>query len=332
MLKNKSPLTKWTHIEPAVWDQFCQNENTAAKNKLRAQARARQQKQISRPRLGPKGYRGFEKQWEEERNDPDKATELHLIPDLCSSKFCLARAPRDKVRIKPLPAELIDVSNKLVKAASELSESSNESKSGVDPLIKVFGPEHEGRTRGVGCDIGYNKGVEGYVRKKRTSVDKEEIRNEVRQQMQEELKSSNFWLEMRAELEKELRNKILAEHNLSPREDDVPRSVEQKSSLSSTTNMVRNESQAQLNESFSPRKDDRRLELSSTKSILRKEQQRELNPSSSNKPVRVSTPVFKIQCIKEEIYGCLYVPSSAKAGQQVMCATAKIYPIFGNDT
>ena len=178
-----------------------------------------------------------------------------------------------------------------------MSESSNESKSGVDPLIKVFGPEHGGRTRGVGCDIGYNKGVEGYVRKKRTSVDKEEIRNEVRQQMQEELKSSDFWLEMRAELEKELRNKILAEHNLSPREDD-PRSVELKSSHNSTTNMVRNESQPQLNESFSLRQDDRGLELSSTNSILRKEQQGELNPSSSNKPVGVSTPVFKIQCIK----------------------------------
>nr|GFB67625.1 COP8-like protein [Tanacetum cinerariifolium] len=151
----------------------------------------------------PKGYRGFEKQWEEVRNDPDKATELHLIPDLHCSNYCLARAPRDKVGIKPLPAELIDVSKKLAQAASELSQSSNESKSGVDPLIMVLGPEHGGRTRGVGCDIGYKKGVEGYVRKKRTSKqrkDNEEIRNEVRQQMKEELKSSDFWLEMRAEL------------------------------------------------------------------------------------------------------------------------------------
>nr|GEV40326.1 ulp1 protease family, C-terminal catalytic domain-containing protein [Tanacetum cinerariifolium] len=189
MLKNVSPLTKWTHIEPNVWDQFYQNENTAAKNKLRAQARARGQKQITRPRVGPKGYRGFEKQWEEERNDPDKATELHLIPNLCSSNYCLARAPRDKVGIKQLPAELIDVSKKLKKRTSEQRK------------------------------------------------DNEEIRNEVRQQMKEELKSSDFWLEMRAELKVELRNEILAEHNLSPREDDVPSSVELKSSLNLTTNM-----------------------------------------------------------------------------------------------
>nr|GEY40360.1 ribonuclease H-like domain-containing protein [Tanacetum cinerariifolium] len=109
--------------------------------------------------------------------------------------------------------------------------------------------------------------------------------------MKEELKSTDFWLEMRAELKVELRNDILAEHNLSPREDDVPSSIELKSSLNSTTNM---------------------------------------NESSSTKPVDVSTSVFKIQCIKEETYGCLYVPSFALAGQQVICASATIYPILGD--
>nr|GEV11050.1 hypothetical protein [Tanacetum cinerariifolium] len=128
------------------------------------------------------------------------------------------------------------------------------------------------RDKGVGCDIGYKKGVEGYVRKKRTSEqrkDNEEIRNEVCQQMKEELKSSDFGLEMRAEHKVELRNEILAEHNLSPKEDDVPSSVELKSSLNLTTNM-------------------------------------------------------------EETYGCLYVPSSALAGQQVICATATIYLVLGD--
>nr|GEW57323.1 protein exportin 1A [Tanacetum cinerariifolium] len=87
--------------------------------------------------------------------------------------------------------------------------------------------------------------------------------------MKEELKSSDFWLEMRAKLKVELRNEILAEHNLSPREDDVSSSVELKSSLNLTTNM-------------------------------------------------------------EETYGCLYVPSSALAEQQVICATATIYLILGD--
>nr|GFB69954.1 protein exportin 1A [Tanacetum cinerariifolium] len=146
--------------------------------------------------------------------------------------------------------------------------------------------------------------------------DNKEIRNEVHQQMKEELKSSDFLLEMRAELKVELRNEILAEHNLSLREDDVLSSVKLKSSLNLTTNMVWNESQGQQKESFSPRQDHRRLNLSSTKSIVREKQQGEHNDSSSTKPV------------DEENYGCLYVPSSALAEQQVICATATIYLIL----
>ncbi|GJX89195.1 hypothetical protein Tco_0341209, partial [Tanacetum coccineum] len=142
MMKRVSPCMKWTFIQPNVWEEFCQKENTPEKNKLRAQASERGKKHISRPRLGPKGYRGFEQQWQEERNDPDKATELHLIPDIRGSNYCLARAPRDKNGIKPLPADLIDVSKNLVQATRELAQASNESKAGVDPLIMVLGPEH----------------------------------------------------------------------------------------------------------------------------------------------------------------------------------------------
>ncbi|GJW40863.1 ulp1 protease family, C-terminal catalytic domain-containing protein [Tanacetum coccineum] len=296
MVKNVSPLQKWTFIQPNVWEELCQNENTPEKMyKLRAQASEQGKKHISQPGLGSKGYRGFELQWQEERNDPDKATELHLIPDIHGSNYCLARAPRDKYRIKTLPPELIDVSNNL------LAQGSNESKAGVDPLILVLGPEHGGRTRGVGCDIGYKKGIEGYVRKKRTyeqRKDIEEIRNEVRQQMKEELESSDFWEEIRAELKAELRNEMQPEHNLfSPREDDVPNSVHMKSSLNSTTIMVRNGTQAQQNESFSQRQEGNhssiqmRSNLSSTKSIRRKEQQGKHNELISTRQVNVPSSV-----------------------------------------
>ncbi|GJV55943.1 hypothetical protein Tco_1456948 [Tanacetum coccineum] len=105
-------------------------------------------------------------------------------------------------------------SNIKVQATKDLAQGSNESKARVDPLILVLGPEHGGRTRGVGYDVGYKKGIEGYVRKKRTyeqRKDIEEIRNEVRQEMKEELKSSEFGEEMRAELKAELWNEKQAE-------------------------------------------------------------------------------------------------------------------------
>ncbi|GJX62204.1 hypothetical protein Tco_0295104 [Tanacetum coccineum] len=103
---------------------------------------------------------------------------------------------------------------------------------------------------------------------------------------------------MRAELKAELRNEMQAEQNLfSPREDDVPNSVHMKSSLNSTTIMVRNETQAQQNESFSPRQEGNhssvqmRSNLSSTKSIGRKEQQGEQNESISTRQVDVPSSV-----------------------------------------
>ncbi|GKC76612.1 hypothetical protein Tco_1127386 [Tanacetum coccineum] len=315
-------------------------------------------KHISQPSLGPKGYWGFEQQWQEERNDPDNATELHLIPDIRGSNYCLARAPRDKNGIKTLPPELIDVSNNLVQATRELAQGSNESKAGVDPLILVLGPEHGGRTRGVGCDIGYKKGIEGYVRKKRTyeqRKDIEEIQNKVRQQMKEELKSSDFWEEMRAELEAKLRNEMQPEQNLfSPREDDVPNSVQMKSSLNSTTIMIRSnlsstksigrkEQQGEQNESLStrqvnvPRSIQRRSNLSSTTSIIREEHQGEQNESISTRQVDVPSwvhkrsslisSIVKLHCIKKETYCCLYIPSSVLAGEKIACATATVYPI-----
>nr|GEU30037.1 ulp1 protease family, C-terminal catalytic domain-containing protein [Tanacetum cinerariifolium] len=228
------------------------------------------------------------------------------------SNYCLARAPRDKNGINTLPPELIDVSKNLVQATRELAQGSNESKARVDPLILVLRPKHGGRTRGARCDIGYKKGIKGYVRKKRTYEQQqniEEIRNKVRQQMKEELKSSDFWEEIRAELKVELRNEMQAEQNLfSPREDDVPNSVHMKSSLNLTTIMVRNETQAQQNVSFSPRQKGNhssvqmRSNLSSTKSI-------------------------KGRNNKEETYCCLCIPSSVLAEEKVVCATATVYPI-----
>nr|GEY29515.1 hypothetical protein CTI12_AA077290 [Tanacetum cinerariifolium] len=93
-------------------------------------------------------------------------------------KFCgpISRLPCDKNGIKTLPPELINVSNNLVQATIELAQGSNEPKAGVDPFILVLGPKHEGRTKGVECDIRYKKGIEGYVRKKRTYEQQKDIK------------------------------------------------------------------------------------------------------------------------------------------------------------
>ncbi|GJW35401.1 protein exportin 1A [Tanacetum coccineum] len=85
----------------------------AWKTELREASERGKQYQMNRPRLGPKGYRGFEE-----------------------------KAPHDKDGNTTLLPELADLSKDL------LSEGTIESNAGVDPLIMVMGSEHGGRTRG----------------------------------------------------------------------------------------------------------------------------------------------------------------------------------------
>ena len=80
---------------------------------MREEARARASKQTNRPRVGAKGFAGFEEQWEEERNDPNRATDLHKIPGRGSS-FCLGRRRPDKDgNLVPTP-ETAELAKKLV--------------------------------------------------------------------------------------------------------------------------------------------------------------------------------------------------------------------------
>nr|GEW76163.1 hypothetical protein [Tanacetum cinerariifolium] len=240
----------------------------------------------------------IERNWQEEKNDSDKATKLYLILDICGSNYCLARAPRDKNRIKTLPPKLTDGSKNLVQATRELAQGSNESKAGVDPLILVLGLEHGGRMRGVGCDIGA------------------ELKAELRNEMQAE---QNLFSPREDDVPNLVHMKsslnsttiMQGEHNesISTRQVDVSSSVQMRSNLSSTTSIIREEHQGQQNESISTRQVDvpglvhRRSNLSSTISIV------------------------KLHFLKEETYCCLYIPSSILAGEKVVCSTATVYPI-----
>ncbi|GKD17486.1 hypothetical protein Tco_1206644, partial [Tanacetum coccineum] len=113
MLKKRCPRGTYTFLEPSVWKDFCRNEHyTEEKRKRREEVRARALKQTNRPRVGAKGFAGFEEQWEEERNDPNKATDLHKIPGR-GSNFCLGRRRLDKDGNLTVPPEIADIANKL---------------------------------------------------------------------------------------------------------------------------------------------------------------------------------------------------------------------------
>nr|GFB42319.1 protein exportin 1A [Tanacetum cinerariifolium] len=76
-------------------------------------------------------------------------------------KFILNKAPRNKNGIKTLPIELIDVSKNLVLYKQP------ESWHKILTNLK--------REYGVECDIGYKKGIKGYVRKNRIYEQRKDI-------------------------------------------------------------------------------------------------------------------------------------------------------------
>nr|GEX60783.1 hypothetical protein [Tanacetum cinerariifolium] len=175
------------------------------------------EKHISRHRLGPKGYRGFEQQWQKERNDPDKAIELHLIPDIRGSNYCFAWAPRNKNGIKTLPLELINVSNNLVQATRELAQGSNESKAEVDPSYWCW-DQSTGDAPGEGRNNKVNR-MSRFQQGKLMSQARSNLSSTTRIIREEHQGEQN--------------------ESISTRQVDVPSSIHRRSSLISTTSIVK---------------------------------------------------------------------------------------------
>nr|GFA30955.1 ulp1 protease family, C-terminal catalytic domain-containing protein [Tanacetum cinerariifolium] len=84
-------------------------------------------------KVGAKGFTGFEEKWEEERNDPNKATDLHKIPGR-GSNFYLGRRRLDKDGNLTVPPEIADIANKLVEASEQLSQGMIKAQPRADPL------------------------------------------------------------------------------------------------------------------------------------------------------------------------------------------------------
>ncbi|GKD91251.1 ulp1 protease family, C-terminal catalytic domain-containing protein [Tanacetum coccineum] len=116
-----------------------------------------------------------------------------------------------------------------IEAHTELINSS-EVEDGVDPLIMVVGPEHGGRTRGVGHLVGFKQGIEGYVAKKRRYCEREKITEIVNKKIKEARE------EMDAEYEEKLARAI-NEMKSSQQQNENPESpLMRKSSCDSASN------------------------------------------------------------------------------------------------
>ncbi|GJY31183.1 ulp1 protease family, C-terminal catalytic domain-containing protein, partial [Tanacetum coccineum] len=229
MYRKLSPCDKYTFIEPNIWEEFVKMESTPEKMAKHALGKKWAKLKKNPPRLGPKGYRGNIDKWEKERASEELCTPVHKIPDRRGRYYCLARRVHDKVKGLMLSPEMQVIADKLIEAHTELINSS-EVEDGVDPLIMVVGPEHGGRTRGVGHLVGFKKGIEGYVAKKRRYCEREKITEIVNKKIKEARE------EMDAEYEEKLARAI-KEMKSSQQQNENPKSpLMRKSSCDSESN------------------------------------------------------------------------------------------------
>ncbi|PWA53690.1 hypothetical protein CTI12_AA442640 [Artemisia annua] len=215
MYKERSPCDKWTFIEPGTWEEFVKMESTP--NKMAKHEKGRKWAKLKKnpPRVGPKGYRGNVDRWEKKSASEELCTDVHKIPDRRGRHYCLARRVHDKVNGLMLSPEMQVIADQLIEAHTQLSNSS-EVEDGVDPLIMVVGPEHGGRTRGVGHLVGFKRGIEGYVSKKRKYRERQKIMVIVKEKIAEAR------VELKAEYDKDLARAV--EEMKSRQENENPES------------------------------------------------------------------------------------------------------------
>ncbi|CAH1418483.1 unnamed protein product [Lactuca virosa] len=123
------------------------------------------------PRIGPRGYRGMKPQWEKEM-ESGESTKFHNIRSERARNFILARLKRDPTGIYSLPTDLYSLASELIEKDTQLSHGDWFPGPGADVLTEVLGPEHPGRTRAVGHNVGLRQSMPRVDKKKRKSHDK----------------------------------------------------------------------------------------------------------------------------------------------------------------
>nr|GEW50841.1 hypothetical protein [Tanacetum cinerariifolium] len=126
--------------------------------KKRAIGKVYAKQQMNYAHLGRSGYRRMDVDLS--KVELDEALKAEILTIACdhTRKWILARitSPNISTNMEELFRKLVDVDKKMAQGLI-LKEK------GADPLIVVLRPEHGGRTRTAGDDIGFRKGIEGNI-------------------------------------------------------------------------------------------------------------------------------------------------------------------------
>ncbi|PWA98442.1 hypothetical protein CTI12_AA016880 [Artemisia annua] len=172
--KNKSPFEDYKFLDDRDWEDFVASKRSKDFLEKSAKSKASANQNKDPARVGRSGYIGKEAQWEE-----DMAELVEEYPDLeglqCvrSVKHVLGRLVLNKETGKK---ELTEAHQQrlqqLARAEREMTADGTIHIAGQDPLTRVLGPDHPGRTRAKSSVVGKNKGLgNAGVRKRKVVVD-----------------------------------------------------------------------------------------------------------------------------------------------------------------
>nr|KAJ0214647.1 hypothetical protein LSAT_V11C400186960 [Lactuca sativa] len=203
--KGRNPVPEYPYLDEPTWNAFVQLKTSPSFQEISSKATETARLNKYPPRIGPRGYRGMKPQWEKEM-ESGNSTEFHNIRSERARNFILARLKRDPTGMYSLPTNLYPLASDLIEKDTQLSHGDWFPGPGEDVLTEVLGPEHPGRTRAVGHNVGLRQSMPRVDKKKRKSHDKntfedmkEKMRIEVEAMMEAKMEAKIE--EMNAQIE-----------------------------------------------------------------------------------------------------------------------------------
>ncbi|CAH1417330.1 unnamed protein product [Lactuca virosa] len=205
--KGRNLVPEYPYLDEPTWNAFVQLKTSPSFQEISNKATTTAKLNKYPPRIGPRGYRGMKHQWEKEM-ESGESTEFHNIRSERARNFILARLKRDPTGIYSLPTDLYSLASELIEKDTQLSHGDWFPGPGADVLTEVLGPEHPGRTRAVGHNVGLRQSMPRVDKKKGKSHDKynledikEKMKIEVEVEAMMEAKMEAKIEEMNAQME-----------------------------------------------------------------------------------------------------------------------------------
>ncbi|CAI9289875.1 unnamed protein product [Lactuca saligna] len=155
----RNPLETYSYLEKTTLQKFKERISSKEFQDISEKARMSSMCNTNPARVGPHGYRGNKPKWEQEKASGELPSQLYDIKSECSLDYVLARRSKNESGSKIIPPNMEPIVKKLVDVQKEISEGDLLLGPGEDLLTKTIGPEHPGRTRVVGHDIGLRNGM-----------------------------------------------------------------------------------------------------------------------------------------------------------------------------